>query len=293
MKERELSTDVLIASTMAVKEKEYWLEKLSGLTDRFVKSVFPYDRWFPGEKAEPQLKKSQTTFSISREVSSRLVELSKGLDYAVHMILTAVVGLLLHKYTGNKDIILGAPIYKQENADETQFVNTVLPLRNQPEEKMTFKEYLLQVKQTITEAEENQNYPLETLLYHLDMQASHQEFPLFDVAVLLENIHHRTYIQHIPLNMIFCFKRREDSVEGVVEYNSCLYRPGTIIQLVNHFACLLERFLLDVNKEIAAAGLLSEEERQRLLRDFNDTARRATSGFMATGHGTGPTSTSG
>jgi len=103
--------------------------------------------------------------------------------------------LLLHKYTGQTDIILGTSIYKQES--EGHFVNTVLALRNRSDDRMTFKDLLLQVRQTILEANENQNYPIETLLYRLNIPYTQTDFPLFDVAVMLESIHERRYIEPI------------------------------------------------------------------------------------------------
>ena len=71
------------------------------------------------------------------------------------------VMLLLYKYTGSRDIIVGAPTYKQDG--EGKLINTVLALRNRMESHLTFKEFLLQVAQTVFEANENQNYPIHKI----------------------------------------------------------------------------------------------------------------------------------
>ena len=100
------------------------------------------------------------------------------------------------------------------------FVNTVVVLRNHVHHQLTFKELLLQVRQTIIHAVENQNYPIEVLLRKLKMPASGSNFPLTDLAVLLENIQEKKYLQAIPFNLVFSFLKKGDIIEAEVEYSS-------------------------------------------------------------------------
>jgi non-ribosomal peptide synthetase component F len=73
------------------------------------------------------------------------------------MVLLTGMFILLHKYTGNNDIMIGSPIFKPEI--EGEFINTVLVFRNEAAARMSFKELLLEVRKTMIEAIENQNYP--------------------------------------------------------------------------------------------------------------------------------------
>lgn len=109
-------------------------------------------------------------FQFSNKISAKLMKFSSKSDNRLHMIFTAGLAALLNKYTGNKDIIVGMPIYKQKV--EGEFINTVLPLRNKLEVDMIFKELILQVRTMIFEAAEHQNYPIETLLYKLNTSLS-------------------------------------------------------------------------------------------------------------------------
>ncbi len=265
LREGESYSALSIASSQYSRERDYWLDKLSG---ELIKSSFPYD--FLGKKDFSELQSEVMEFTFSSPLTGRLMGLSKGSDYTLFMVLSAVLVVLLGRYSGNEDIIIGMPIYKQDTEDD--FINTVLVLRSQVHHHMTFKELLLQVRQTIIDAEEHQNYALETLLYQLNLPFSQDNFPLFDIAVLLENIQDKKYIQHIHLNMIFSFKRLEDSIAAAVEYNSFRYRKETVEQVVRHYTLLLETLVGDVNSVIAFANLLSKEEMEQLLFDFNNTA---------------------
>jgi amino acid adenylation domain-containing protein len=136
---------------------------------------------------------------------------------------------------------------------------------------ITFKELLVQVKQTVLEAVENQAFPVELLPELLNIPASEDDFPLVDTALLLENIHEKQYIEHIPLNMVFRFLRTDESIEGVVEYNSSLYEGSTVERIISHFTRLMEKTLSDLALAVFDIEILPEEEKSQLLVDFNDT----------------------
>ena len=265
MTDKFFSQNIVIAAHQNIKERNYWLNKLSGLSG---KTYLPYDnKPGPGDDhAAASIK-----FSISKEISSRLLKLSGGADTKLHMVLAAGLTVLVHKYTGNRDILLGTPIYKPDN--EGQFINLVLALRNKLSQRMTFKELLLQVRQTMIEAYENRDFPVEMLPRQLNMTFSGDDvFPLFEIAVLLENIQNRKYLRHLQMNIIFSFLRQDDMIEGIVEYNSSYYEENTIKRIQVHFSHLFERALSDMDLKIADIDILTEEEKKQLLFDFNDTA---------------------
>ena len=256
--------DLTIAASRNIKEKEYWLDKLSG---DIVKSYFPCDP-LKGTAIEPY--RNVITFSLKGELFSRIMKVSGGADHTIFVILTAGLVGLLGKYTGNDDIIVGTSILKQEI--EGEFINTVLALRNHINAHMTFKEMLMTVSKTFIEANQHQNYPIETLTYQLGMDTQEGgEFLLFDVMLLWERIHKREYISKINVNMIFSFKPMGDHIIGEVEYNAGLYEESTLQRIVTHFSNLLETGLFHVDTPLAEIDILSSEEREQLLYEFNNT----------------------
>jgi len=267
MKYRKKSEDITIAAGQSLKEKNYWLDKLSG---ELLKSIFPYDYMEPAGK---KIKSSTLKFQFSENLNAGLMKLGSGSDARLFMVLTAGVLVTLYKYTGSKDILVGTSIEKQDV--EGDFTNTVLVLRNPVESAMTFKELLLQVRDTFFQAVENSNYPMETLLYQLNLPSyldnRDNEFPLFDIMILLENIHSREYVQHIKNNVTFSFLRTGDTVTGVLEYNSLLYERSSVEGIVSHFTAILGSVLSNLDLPVSGVELLASEERHRLLVDFNRT----------------------
>ncbi|NIM15673.1 MAG: amino acid adenylation domain-containing protein [Candidatus Aminicenantes bacterium] len=252
-----------IAANQSLKERKYWQERLSG---QLVKTAFPTDYKKPGKKGRESLH-----FTLTGELFSNLMKLRNGSDHRMLMIFAAGLVALLGKYTGNKDILLGIPVDRQ--SIEGEFINRALVLRNVIEDTMTFRELLLQVRQTVVEAIENQNYPIEILLDDLgfEVAGSEEGFPLFDIAVVIENIHDKSYIQHINMSMVFFFSRTEQCVKGVLEFDSSLYKHTTIERIVDHFTHLLKQVLANVHCQISDVDILSEEEKEQVLFDFNHT----------------------
>jgi amino acid adenylation domain-containing protein len=244
-----------------VKEREYWLNKLSGTP---VKACFPYD--FP-PNADRQYERASLDFAIPAKAGSQVIDLSRGADVKIYIVLVTGLVILLHKYTGKSDITLGLPIYRQEA--EGDFLNTVLVLRNRCEGEITFKELLLQIGRDLSEAVEHQNYPLDRILHHLNIPAAPDEFPLFDAAVLLENIQDERYIAHVNYNVLFSFCRVDGSLTGKMDYNASLYRRATIDRITAHFNALLDQVMADINRDIADLEVLSGEEKNQILSRLN------------------------
>jgi amino acid adenylation domain-containing protein/non-ribosomal peptide synthase protein (TIGR01720 family) len=263
-------TLMAIASQFS-KERDYWLNRLSG---DFEKIGFPYTNK-RSASSEPRdtgawPAPGVVKFELPRLLSSRLIKICGGSDAKLHITLVAAVILLLDKYNHQhiEDIIVGIPIYKQRI--EGRLVNTVLALRNHLGQIMTFKELILQVRQLLKEAAKNQNYPIEALLYQLGMPSDQEEFPLFDLAVLLENIHSREYLRHINLNMLFSFLRSGETIEALVEYNPSKYHQADVERIGRHLIHLMQNAIFDLDAKISHLEILSEEEKNHILYDLND-----------------------
>jgi amino acid adenylation domain-containing protein len=270
------------AANRNIKERDYWLKKLSG---GFARSSFPYDYIkSPGSAGceSVEFNFTRKTFRVPGELAVQLMRMSKGSDHTLHMVLTAGLVLLLSKYLyeGNDDIIVGTPIYRQDVEPGVELINTVLPLRNPLKPDMTFKQLLLQVRETIREATEHYSYPMEILLEHLNMNISEgEEFPLFDAALVLEPIHDKSYIDHIHLNMIFSFsvkgngRAEGSSIDGSLEYNSLKYGEPMVDRVPVHFMQLLENALNEPDLKLSEIDMLTEKEKKQLLIDFNGTGK--------------------
>jgi amino acid adenylation domain-containing protein len=254
-----------VAANRNVKEREYWLNKLSG---ELVKHHIPYDMKPGTGQSHPA---GFVTFKVPGDLFTSLTEVAKGSDHGLHVILAAGLAVLLRRcaYDDSNDIVTGVPVYKTGN--DKVYINTVLTLRTGINWNMTFKEIIMQVRRDIIQSTGHQNYPIEILVDQLNLPVAGDNFPLFDIAVLLENIHDKDYIRRVEPNIVFSFLKTGEGIEGTVEYNPALYYRQTVERVTGHYMFILSSCLADVNERIGDIDMLPGDEKQQLLYRFNDT----------------------
>lgn len=256
------SGEVMLAATQFIRSQKYWLEKLAG---ELVKSNFPSDRINSGQKTA---KRDILNYKVSKDLVSKITQLSGGSNLKLYIILVSGLMALLHKCTGNEDIIVGAPIYKQDF--EGEFINTIVTYRNNLTSETTFKQLLISVRQIVIEAGENQNYSLESLLKELNQPFSEDSFPLFNTVILLQNIHDQKYVEHTNPDLIFSFLKTDNDLEGAVEYNPLFYHQAGMEKNVNRLILFMERALENIDLKIGEIEFITSEEKQRFF-EFNQT----------------------
>ncbi|MDD4111509.1 MAG: amino acid adenylation domain-containing protein [Herbinix sp.] len=248
-----------LADAQMTTEKAYWMNKLSG---ELTISYFPRD-FFAPENSSKVMEEEE--FCIQQDLCKKLLLLSKSSDVKLHMIFSAALMILVNKYTGKEDIILGTPIYKQK--EQGVFINTVLALRGQLDESMSYKELLIQVRKIMMEAVENQNYTIQNLFY--DLSIADNKTSLFDIAILVDGIQDKSYFQETKPNIIFSFGKDGESIFGKLEYNAALYKESTIRGIMHHYLKTLSEVMSNVDTPIKNLDILLENEKRCLLDVFN------------------------
>jgi amino acid adenylation domain-containing protein/non-ribosomal peptide synthase protein (TIGR01720 family) len=265
----------ITAANQNKKEKEYWLTKLSG---QLTKSDIPFVHMDKtGEPPDWPEKMQSAAFSLTGELFTGLKTLSSGIDQKLHIILAAGLAALLDRYSdsaGERDILIGTPIYKQ--AMDGEFINTAVPLRIRLKGDITFKQAIMQTMQTVKEAFEHQDYPLSVLAGQAapkEEDGDSDEFPLFSCVILLENLQPRSYISHIEpyLDAIFSFSRTDSAVEMTIDYRADKYDSRFIHKTADHFQRLLSGSLSALDTPLTRVRMLGDAERRRLLEGFNRT----------------------
>ncbi len=134
-------------------------------------------------------------FKLDAALTKDLYRIAKETGSTMYMVLLAGVNILLSKYSGQEDIIIGSPIAGRPHADLEKiigmFINT-LAMRNNPIGNKTYKELLKEVKDNALEAYEHQDYQFEELVDRLDLSRDiilkdFSRNPLFDVMFVLQN----------------------------------------------------------------------------------------------------------
>ena len=165
----------------------YWKKKFATLPAPL---ELPTDHPRPSMQAHRVFRGSHHTCHLSRQLTKELKLLCQKENVTLFMALLAVYKVLLHRYTGERDIVVGTPIAGRQ-APETEeliglFINT-LALRSEISGSLSFSEVLKQVKAVALEAYANQELPFERLVKELQPERTLSHNPLFQVMFVLQS----------------------------------------------------------------------------------------------------------
>ncbi len=243
--------------------RKYWQEKLSGELNEL---DLQYDY-----KRTSEYRRGQKRLVFGKELSERILGVCKNQDLLLFMLSMAVMKVLLARYSGQNDIIISSPVYTtlEENYD----YNKCIVFRDYIDDELSFKELLVNIRKTITEGYKNQHYPMENIFDHLEIQDLRPFLHRF--IIYMENIHKSVDINDIldaPENhLTISIVRTEDGLEGSIFYNAALFREDTIERISKHYLYIFEQVMKDINIKLINIELLSEDEKQQLTVNFNNT----------------------
>ena len=229
------------------------------------------------------------SFILDDELVEAVKAFAQKEGVTLFILLLTVYKVLLYRYSGQTDIIVGAPIAGRTRPELAGligfFVNTMV-LRNDLSGEPTFLELLGRVKRTALDAYAHQDVPFQVLVekIHPDRSLSHP--PLFQVSFILQNSQQGRL--EIPGLEIVPFKGERNTsgvafdlnltmeetisgLMGVLEYNKNLFDASTIERMAGHFQTLLAAIVANPNQPISQLPLLSDAERHQLLVEWNDT----------------------
>ena len=259
----------------------YWKQQLQGIPPLL---ELPTDR--PRPPAQTFQGRSES-FELSAELTRKLKTLTQKSQVTLFMFLLGAFAVLLSRYTGQEDIVIGSPIANR-NRLETEssigfFVNTLV-LRTNLTGEPTFQELLGQVRQVALDAYAHQDVPFEQVVEVLKPERSLSHSPLFQVMFALRNTPKEQLelpdLTLIPLeiesvvakfDLTLLMEETEQGLKGVWQYNTDLFDVATICRMSGHFQILLERIVTNPQQRVSEFSIVTEAERHQLLVEWNDT----------------------
>jgi len=227
------------------------------------------------------------SFVLSRKLSDAIRTLSRQERSTLFMALLAAFKMLLYRYTGQEDIIVGSPIANRNRTELEKligfFVNTMV-LHTDMSGNPTFRELLGRVREMTLGAQAHQDMPFDLLVKELHPERELSRQPLFQVMFdfdkppmqLIEfpgvtsevmEIHTETAMFDLTLAM----RDMESELTGVFEYNTDLFNATTITRMIGHFQTLLKGIVADPERCLSELPILTETERHQILVEWNDT----------------------
>ena len=265
-------------------QEAYWKQKFLG---KIPILDLPTDRPRPTVQSYQGSSKS---FTLEVELAEQLRKLALQTRTSLFIVLLAAFKVLLFRYSGQEDLIIGAP-FAGRNYPNTKyligcFVNT-LALRTNLSADMEFTELIMRVTETVSGAYNNQDYPFDRLVETINPDRDLSRSPLFQVMfmfrdILLDNI----TLSKLTLNTLeiesqtakfdltVCVSTASKELKVKFEYNTNLYNGTTIDRMMGHFETLLRSLVSAPQTRLNNLEILTKPEKNQLLLEWNKTTRK-------------------
>ena len=231
----------------------------------------------------------RVSLALNAALTRQLHELSHHEGKTLFMALLGAFQVLLHRYSGQEDILVGSPIANRTRRELEPligfFVNTLV-LRGDLSGNPTFRELLGRVEETCLGAYAHQDLPFEQLVEQLGVGRDPSRHPLFQVMFVLQNAHAcRVTLPGLEVrcaevstdtakfDLTLFVEERAGELVTTAEYNTDLFQAGTIRRLLGHYQRLLEGIVVSPDRRLSDLPLLAEGERTQLL-DLGNRTRR-------------------
>ncbi|MCK4258964.1 MAG: amino acid adenylation domain-containing protein [Halanaerobiales bacterium] len=274
------------------KQEEYWFERFSDSTQNdgqvpILNIPTDYSR-----SLKQSFEGDHVTFKLDQNLTKNLKRIASDTGSTLYMVLLSGINILLSKYSGQEDIIVGSPIAGRPHADLEKiigmFVNT-LAMRNYPHGNKTYEEFLRKVKENALNAYENQDYQFEELVDKLNLKRDLSRNPLFDVMFMLQNFNNEELrIENLELKL-YDYNSRISKFDLTIsasevmsigvneeiilnfEYRKRLYKKKTVERMILHFKNILKVVAANTKIKLSEIEMLTEEEKEKILYEFNNT----------------------
>lgn len=280
----------------AQQQLDYWVAQLNGGShelDLPIDYPFPKVQRFEGASVQMELDK---------ELVHRIKALIRAEETTLFVFLLAAYQLLLHRYSGQNELIVGSPTSGRSQASFHSvigdFIN-MLSLKSNIEENPTFLMYLRDSKRTVLNALEHQDYPFPLLVEKIKPNRNLTRSPIFQASFILQSMSQlpelRELIDHEnsrvsefaglqikpypiaqqegQLDLTLELTESTEKIVGVLKYNKQLFKQTTIERMIRSYCTLIERIVAEPDKKVKELDLLPTNERQQLWSEWGNNPR--------------------
>jgi amino acid adenylation domain-containing protein len=262
------------------RELAHWRAQLEGAPTAL---ELPTDRPRP---AVSSLRGARHRASLSGDLRQALEALARGEGATFFMAILAAFEVLLYRYTGQEDLLVGTPVDTRTVRELAPvigpFINTVV-IRGQLSGSAGFRELLRGVQQRTIDALEHQELPFERLVAAIAPERDLSRHPLFQALLALNPAETGLRLEGVDVSdlepawsgarvdLFLILDDLPQGLEAIWEYSTDLFEPATIERMAGHFMRLLEEIVADPDRPIDDLALLGERERTLLTEEWNRT----------------------
>lgn len=266
----------LIQTAKGNRARQYWHTILSGnlpLIDLPVDHIRPVIKTFNGR---------EVVFSISHDQLTFIRNKAKLCEVSTFTLLVSFVYILLYRYSGQEDLIIGTPVANRDHPlleDQIGYFVNMVVLRNRIASDETLDSLLQRVKRSILEALSFGYYPFDKLIEEILHERDLSRSPIFDVMVSMSAMTSYSEKNRVDIadakvgnlkigsshDLAFIFRDAGETIEGKIVFNIDIFSEAKVLRMSHHFLKLIESSMRDPTKSLGKLDLLSVQELQELL----------------------------
>ncbi len=263
------------------RQLSYWRQQLAGT---------PTLLSLPTDHPRPTIQTFQGAshhFALSPDLSLALAELSQREGVTLFMTLLAGFALLVERYSGQDDLLIGTPVANRTHEELEGMVGffvNMLPLRLDLSGTLHFRQLLQRVREVALEAYAHQDVPFERLVEELHLERSVSYAPLCQVVFALQNMpleplelaelhleSREVEDEAVQFDLVLEMTQSEKGLEGKLQYSRELFDAETVERFATHYQRVLAGIVAQPQQEVNRLPLLTEAERRVLIEEWNAT----------------------
>jgi amino acid adenylation domain-containing protein len=271
-----------LAGEVLGRQLSYWRERLAGAPELL---ELPTDHPRPPVQT---YRGATVPVDLSLELLERLQALGRSEGATLYMTLLGAFQVLLSKYSGGEDMVVGSPIAGRTRKEVEEligfFVNTLV-LRTDLSGDPSFREVLRRAREVTLGAYAHQEVPFEKLVAELQPERSLSHAPVFQVMFALQDAAGRegalsgletsgvgAAMEIAKFDLSLDLTPTAQGLRGGLNYNTDLFERGTIVRMLGHLERVLEQVAADADVRLSRLELLGQAERALVLEEWNRTA---------------------
>lgn len=256
------------------KQEKYWLDNFKG-RQMTLKMPLDYKR-----SNQITYKGKTIPFEYETSIVSKMNILAKENNTTMNILISAVYMLLLSKYSGQDEIVLGSLVAGRRHADLENIIGmfaNFLPIKGKIESEHTFLEFLDYIKHVYLHAYENQDYPFEKIVEQCLSVSNDFTNPLFNTMLIFHNefslnedlkigdlVFSKYKFEENTSKLDFkidLFYGKSGKLKGNLEYNINYFKESTMNDFINKFKYLLELVINNPKVKISNIEIFNEKEK--------------------------------
>lgn len=250
------------------KQESYWLDKYS---KHIPKLNLPTDYPRPDHKL---VEGDQVTCNIDNRMYDELKKIARQNSCTLNMVLLSGISILLSKYSGDEEIVIGSPIAGRQRIELERiigvFINT-LAIKNHVDGNLTYVEYLSHVRENSIQAYTNQDYPFDQLVEKLNIKRDNSRNPLFDVMFAVQNVEADNLTmgnakidlidrksKTSKVDLTFSIIEIRNEVQLGLEFSTKLFKRSTVQEMLESLVNIFRIVIHDNNIQIHDIQIINQ-----------------------------------